>query len=45
MPVPLWLPAGISIARATRPKAVPARVAHVQFPQPRGDEHGWIRAR
>jgi hypothetical protein len=37
--------AGISIARATRPKAVPARVAHVQFPQPRSDEHGWIRAR
>jgi hypothetical protein len=45
MPVPLCCAAGISIARATRPRAVPARVAHVQFPQPRSDEHGWIRAR
>jgi hypothetical protein len=37
--------AGVSIARATRPSAVPARVADVQFPQPPSDEHGWIRPR
>ena len=37
--------AGVSIARATRPRAVPARVADVQFPQPPRDEHGWIRPR
>lgn len=37
--------AGVSIARATRPRAVPARVADVRFPQPRSDEHGWIRPR
>jgi hypothetical protein len=37
--------AGISIARATRRRAVPARIADVQFPQPLATSHRWIRHR
>jgi hypothetical protein len=42
--VPLWLSRHF-IARATRPRAVLARVADVRFPQPPRDEHGWIPPR
>src|SRR4051812_43724475 len=40
MPVRFGCGADISIARATRPRAVPARVADVQFPRSSSDERG-----